>query len=80
MRSLQLEKDLERNSIYIRTVHDGLQRSYMIPVGEFNPKYRPQRAGYLPHHAAVKPNKPGKVRRVLNVVSKFHAKSLKSYC
>ena len=33
---------------------------------------------YLPHHPVVNPNKPGKVRRVLNGAAKFHGASLKS--
>lgn len=31
---------------------------------------------YLPHHAALNPNKPGKVRVVFDVASKFHSVSL----
>ena len=31
---------------------------------------------YLPHHPVVNPNKPGKVRRVLNGAAKFHGASL----
>ena len=34
------------------------------------------REWYLPHHPVVNPNKPGKVRRVLNRASKFHGTSL----
>ena len=34
---------------------------------------------YLPQHLAVNPNKPGKVRRVLNGASKFHGTTLCSF-
>ena len=34
------------------------------------------REWFLPHHPVVSPNKPGKVRRVLNGASKFHGTSL----
>ena len=74
----RLEKDPELKSNYIKTVHDDLQKGYVIPVGEFNPECRSSRDWYLPHHPVVNPNKPGKVRRVLNGASKFHGKSLNS--
>ena len=37
---------------------------------------RSEREWYLPHHPVVNPNKPGKVRRVLNGAAKFHGASL----
>ena len=36
---------------------------------------RPAREWYLPHHPVINPNKPGKVRRVLNGAAKFHGSS-----
>ena len=36
------------------------------------------REWYLPHHAVVRPHKPGKVRRVLNGAAKFHGQCLNS--
>ena len=42
-----------------------------------DPRKRSDREWYLPHHPIVNPNKPGKVRRVLNGASKFHGTSLK---
>ena len=74
----RLEKDPVLKSNYIKTVHDDLQKGYVIPVGEFNPECRSSRDWYLPHHPVVNPNKPGKVRRVLNGVSRFRGKSLNS--
>ena len=37
---------------------------------------RSKREWYLPHHPVVNPNKPGKVRKVLNGAAKFHVASL----
>ena len=37
---------------------------------------RSDREWYLPHHPVINPNKPGKVRRVLNGAAKFHGTSL----
>ena len=34
-------------------------------------EHQPGRKWYLPHHPVMNPNKPGKVRRVLNGASKF---------
>ena len=72
----RLEKDPELKTNYIKTVHDDLQKGYLIPVGEFNPECRSSRHWYLPHHPVVNPNKPGIARRVLNGASKFYGKSL----
>ena len=36
----------------------------------------PDRIWYLPHHPVENPNKPGRVQRVANAVSKFRGKSL----
>ena len=35
-----------------------------------------EREWYLPHHPVINPNKPGKVRKVLNGAAKFHGESL----
>ena len=39
---------------------------------------RSKREWYLPHHPVLNPNKPGKVRRVLNGAALFHKQSLSS--
>ena len=41
-----------------------------------DPRKRSDREWYLPHHPVVNPNKPCKVRRVLNGASNFHGTSL----
>ena len=50
----------------------------MIKVDDFNLHDRTARKRYLPHCPVLNPNKPGKVRRVLNGAAKFHGKSLNS--
>ena len=75
-----LERGLELKSNYIKTVHDDIRKGYVIAVGAFNPDCRNLRDRYLPHHPVVNPNKPGKVRRVLNGASKFHGTSLIVAC
>ena len=54
-----------------RTIRDYTKR-YVITVKAHDPKSRADREWYLPHHTVLNPNKPGKVRRVLNGASKCH--------
>ena len=48
----------------------------MVPVSPHDSKNRSDREWYVPHHPVLNPNKPGKVRRVLNGASRFHGSSL----
>ena len=52
------------------------KKGYVITVKAHIPKSRADREWYLPHHPVLNPNKPGKVRRVLNGASKCHGASL----
>ena len=45
-------------------------------VKSHDPKSRADREWYLPHHPLLNPNKPWKVRQVLNGASKCHGASL----
>ena len=75
-----LEKRLAKNphfrDRYSKTIEDDLSKGYVIQVPPHNFSNRSIREWYLPHHPAVNPNKPGKVRRVLNGASKIHGTSL----
>ena len=48
----------------------------MVPVSPHDSKNRSDPEWYVPHHPVLNPNKPGKVRRVLNGASRFHGSSL----
>ena len=49
----------------------------MITVPDaYKVEQRSDKEWYLPHHHVINPNKPGKVRRVLNGAAKFHGTSL----
>ena len=61
---------------YAQTIQDDLDKGYVINVESRDDKHCAGREWYLPHHPVVNPNKPEKVRRVLNGASKFQGISL----
>ena len=72
----RLAKDPHLRNQYSKTIEDDLSKGYVIQIPPHNFSNRSIREWYLPHHSVVNPNKPGKVRRVLNEASKFHGTSL----
>ena len=72
----RLAKDPHLKDQYSKTIEDDLSKGYVIQVPPHNFSNRSIREWYFPHHPVVNPNKPGKVRRVLNGASKFHVTSL----
>ena len=54
-----------------------MEKGYLITVPDAHKvEQRSDKECYLPHHPVINPNKPGKVRRVLNGAAKFHGTSL----
>ena len=74
----KLDKDLDLRVKYTETIDSDIAKGYVIKVDDFNLHARTAREWYLPHHPVLNPNKPGKVRRLLNGAAKFHGKSLNS--
>ena len=74
-----LDKDPSLREKYAETIREDLQKGYVITVKAHNPKSRADREWYLPQHPGLNPNKPGKVRRVLNGASKCHGASLNKF-
>ena len=72
----RLNKDPELRERYADTIKEENRKGYVVTVVPHDPRKRSDREWYLPHHPVVNPNKPGKVRRVLNGASKFHGTSL----
>ena len=72
----RLSKDPELRERYAETIREDIRKGYVVTVEPHDPRKRSDREWYLPHHPVVNPNKPGKVRRVLNGASKFHGTSL----
>ena len=67
-----LEKRLVKDPVlykrYAETIQDDLDKGYVIKLKKRENEHCAGREWYLPHHPVVNPNKPEKVRRVLNVV------------
>ena len=72
----RLAKDPHLRDQYSKTIEDDLSKGYVIQVPPHKFSNRSIREWCLPHHPVVNPNKPGKVRPVLNGASKFHGTSL----
>ena len=75
-----LEKRFERDSDlqkrYSETIKVDLEKGYIVHVPAYRKNSRTSKEWYLPHHPVLNPNKPGKVRRVLNGAAKFQGQSL----
>ena len=71
-----MNKDPELRNRYADTIREETRKGYVVTVVPHDPRKRSDCEWYLPHHPVVNPNKPGKVRRVLNGASKFHGTSL----
>ena len=73
----RLSKDEELRSKYSKNINDDVEEGYVFRVeNPKDPSQRFKREWYLPHHPEINPNKPGKIRRVLNGAAKFHGTSL----
>ena len=73
----RLAKDEDLREKYTSTIREDLNKGYVIEVPEAHKiENRPDKEWYLPHHPVLNPNKPGKVRRVLNGAAKFDGASL----
>ena len=81
MQLKSLEKRLAKNEDlrekYTSTIKEDLNKGYVIEFPDAHKvESRSDKEWYLPHHPVLNPNKPGKVRRVLNGAAKFHGASL----
>ena len=72
----RLSKDSELRQRYADTIREDIRKGYVVTVEPHDPRKRSDREWYLPRHQVVNPNKPGKVRRVLNEASKLHGTTL----
>ena len=73
----RLAKDEDLREKYTSTINEDLNKGYVDEVpGAHKFESRSDKEWYLPHHPVLNPNKPCKVRRVLNGAAKFHGDSL----
>ena len=73
----RLFRDQDLRVKYEKSIKDDVDKGYVVQVlNSKDPSERSRREWYLPHHPVVNPNKPNKMRRVLNGAAKFHGTSL----
>ena len=73
----RLGKDVELKKRHSKNIEDNFSKSYIRRVDKTDCfRVSNSREWYLPHHPGIHPNKPGKVRRVLNGAAKFQGSSL----
>ena len=73
----RLAKDQPLREKYSNTIKEVLDQGYVVRVKDAHKvESRSERKWYLPHHPVVIPNKPARVRKVLNGAAKFHGASL----
>ena len=71
----RLGKDADLRERYAQLIKNDLEKGYVKTVEPSESQKRSKREWYLPHHLVLNPNKPGKVRRVLNGAALFHKQS-----
>ena len=76
----RLTKDQPLREKYLNTIKEDLYKGYVVRVKDvLKEESCSEREWYLPHHPVVNPNKPGKVRRLINGEAKLHGASPKSF-
>ena len=73
----RLAKREDLREKYTSTIKEDLIKGYVIEFPDAHKiENRSDKDWYLLHHPVLNPNKPGKLRRVLNGAEKFHGASL----
>ena len=73
----RLSRDTSLKENYAKIIRENLEKVQLITVHDAHKVVqRSDKEWYLPHHPVTNPNKPGKVRRVLNGAANFHGTSL----
>ena len=62
----RLENDLNLKTQYASDIRSDVEKGYVVAVSPQDSKHRSDREWYVRHHPVLNPNKPGKVRRVLD--------------
>ena len=72
----KLKRNLELADKYQNVMNDYVTKGHAQRMTQEEAKVTTSKTWYLPHHAVVNPNKPGKVRVVFDAASKFDGVSL----
>ena len=78
-----IERKLDRNpaleEVYTLTIRDYIRKGYARKLLATDLDVQHEREWYLPHHAVISPNKPGKVRIVFDAAARFDGMSLNDH-
>ena len=72
----KLKKNPELEEKYQNVINDYVTNGHARKMSPEEAKIATPKTWYLPHHAVLNPNKPGKVRVVFDAASKFDGVSL----
>ena len=72
----KLSKDPELRRRYANTIRENIKKGHVFTVEPHDPHLRSGFEWYLSHHTDTNPNKPVKVRRVLNRAAIFRSTTL----
>ena len=63
-----LQRDPELGEAYRKTIETDLAKGYIKRLTKEETADQAKRSWYLPHHIALNPNKPGKVKRAVKLI------------
>ena len=67
----RFQRDPNLKNLYQQSIDTDVEKGFVKILDESEVKGTFGKEWYLPHHAVLNPNKPGKVRRVCNAASKY---------
>ena len=73
----RFQRDPNLKSLYQQSIDTDVEKRFVKILEASDVKGTFGKEWYLPHHPVLKPNKPGKVRRVCNAASKYKEVCLK---
>ncbi|XP_059612589.1 uncharacterized protein LOC132259062 [Phlebotomus argentipes] len=72
----KMDRDPEFGRLYVEKMQHYLNEGYMIPLEESDSAVPAEETWYLPHFGVMNPNKPGKLRIVLDAAAEVNGVSL----
>ena len=67
----RFQRDPKLKELYQQSIDTDVEKGFVKVLGKSEVKGTLGKEWYLPHHPVLKPNKPGKVRRVCNAAAKY---------
>ncbi|XP_055712962.1 uncharacterized protein LOC129807608 [Phlebotomus papatasi] len=72
----KMDKDPKFRDQYSAKIQDYLSKGYLVPLDEHEKGMPKENVWYLPHFGVTNPNKPGKIRLVLDAAAEVNSISL----